>query len=68
MNTQFNVVNKWYLFAYEIRIVSGDLAIVNNLDIGRYLDVNGLIDVKSGSLVLSKTNSSQLNMQKRGIK
>ena len=28
MNTQFNVVNKWYLFAYEIRIVSGDLAIV----------------------------------------
>lgn len=33
MNTQFNVENKWYLFVDEIRSVSGDLAIINNVDI-----------------------------------
>jgi len=43
MNTQFNIENKWYLFADEIRSVSGDLAVVNNVDVRvtlLYKDIN----------------------------
>ena len=41
MNTQFNIENKWYLFADEIRSVSGDLALVNNVDVSGTLNVQG---------------------------
>tara|TARA_B100000902_G_scaffold341766_1_gene345384 strand:+ start:245 stop:889 length:645 start_codon:yes stop_codon:yes gene_type:complete len=46
---QFNVENKWYFFADEIRSVSGELTLANDLNINEDLSVNGHIDANDAS-------------------
>ena len=46
---QFNVENKWYFFADEIRSVSGELTLTNDLIVNEDLSVNGHIDANDAS-------------------
>ena len=63
MNTQFNVENKWYIFADEIRSVSGDLALVNNVDVSGTLKASTIND---DTITLSTNSNGDINLTANG--